>query len=344
MFNILITSIGTRGYLIDHFKDSLGDKFGIYACDASKYAPALQNADKAFIIPYANTKEYKKELLNICLENNVKAVLSINDLELNYLTNYKEEFKENGIEIIISDKEVIDIAFDKYLTYDFCIKNNIPVPLTFRYNEKKQIIGAIKDNQLDFPLIAKPRRGSRSVGIQMINDLEHLNYFLEIISNDNLPEEEKHIIQEYVESDKYSIHIFNNVDNKPEIVVGMVNIFRHLGETFHIKTIKDESLLKLGNKIGEELKHLGPLSVDVQKRKDGTFVVLEFNPRISGGYSLSHYAGADYPKRIVNLVDGNHFKTNGEYLDDYYMLKQFVTRGFSKEEIDSKISNLKERD
>ena len=40
--NLLITSIGQRGYLIDHFGESARGEFGIYAADATKYAPALQ--------------------------------------------------------------------------------------------------------------------------------------------------------------------------------------------------------------------------------------------------------------------------------------------------------------
>src|SRR5690554_4675451 len=112
--NILITSIGQRGYLIDHFKESVQGELGIYAADATKYAPALLKADKAFVIPYANDPEYFPRLLQICKDNDIKGVLSINDLELPVLAKHKNELNQNGVKAIISEPEVIDICFDKY--------------------------------------------------------------------------------------------------------------------------------------------------------------------------------------------------------------------------------------
>lgn len=342
MYNILICSIGTRGYLIDHFKESLGPHYGIYACDASKYAPGLQKADKSFVVPLASDSTYSDELLKICLVNNISILLSINDLELNYLSKLKQVFAKHGITIVISSEEVISIAFDKHETYKFCKNNDIPVPLTYKYNEINEIHKALSQNKLLFPLIAKPRRGSRSIGIQLINNLVQLDFFLNFIQNDGVQENEKHLIQEYVLSDKYSIHIFNDINGNPETVIVMVNIFRNLGETFHIKTISDPRLIALGYDIGKKLRHIGPLGVDVQMKDDGSYVVLEFNPRFSGCYSLSHFAGADFPKRIINLHKNRTFEVDNNYTTDLIMLKQFTTSYFTEQDIDNKVQVRKE--
>jgi len=119
----------------------------------------------------------------------------------------------------------------------------------------------------------------------------------------------------------------------------MVNIFRHLGETFHIKTFRDRALIELGIAIGEKLKHLGPLSADVHQRDNGEYVVLEFNPRISGCYSLSHYAGADFPGKIYSLLRNEPIKCEAvdSFEDGVIMLKQFTTMKLSESMIAAKV-------
>lgn len=337
--NILITSIGQRGYLIDHFKESANGEFGVYAADATKYAPALQNADKSFVIPMAKDPEYYSRLFEICKSNNIEGVISINDLELPILAKHRDELAKNNITAIVSDSEVIDICFDKYKTYKFCKENGISVPETYLWNHKEKLQQDIESGFITFPIIAKPRKGSRSVGIHLVYNMKQLLEDIESIQLQDIPEDEKIMFQEYIDSEQYSVHVFNNGSLKPVSVVTMVNLFKHFGETFHIKTYRDNSLTQLGITIGEKLKHFGPLSADVHQRENGEYVILEFNPRISGCYSLSHYAGADFPGKIYSLMKGEEieFEKIDEFDDDVIMLKQFTTEMVSESLISMKV-------
>jgi carbamoyl-phosphate synthase large subunit len=334
--NVLITSIGQRGYLIDHFRESCGGRFGIYAADATEYAPGLRNADKAFLLPRATDPQYGEALKRICRTEGIKGVVSINDLELPVLARLKADLRREGIVCVVSDPGVVDMCFDKYLTYQFCLRNQIPVPRTYRWHEVDELIDDVESGVLSFPVIAKPRKGSRSVGIYLVHDMEQLEKDAARVGNLPLPEDEKVIYQEYIDSDQFSLHIFNDAALKPVCVVSMVNIFRHFGETFHIRTFRDSELIELGILIGEKVKHLGPLSVDVHRRDNGEYVVLEFNPRISGCYSLSHYAGADFPGKIFDIVLGQQSRVAAidAFEDDVIMLKQYVTAKVYQREID----------
>lgn len=339
--NLLITSVGQRGYLVDHFRESAQGKYGVYAADATKYAPGLQNADKSFVIPLAKDPNYFPELLRICLDHDVKAIVSINDLELPILAHHREELAEHGIEAIISSSEVIDFTFDKWLSHEYCLANDLPVPHTYLWNQDTKILKDLEAGIINYPVLAKPRKGSRSVGIYMIEDEKHLLLDMKQTGLSDIPEDEKVIYQEYIDSDQYSIHVFNNDALEPVSVVTMVNLFKNLGETFHIKTFRDQKLTNLGIKIGEKLGHYGPLSADVHQRANGEYVILEFNPRISGGYSLSHFAGANYPGKIFQLMEGERIKTDevDDFKDDIIMLKQFTTQKVTETSIDDKIEN-----
>jgi carbamoyl-phosphate synthase large subunit len=234
---------------------------------------------------------------------------------------------QEGIKAIISDPEVIDICYDKYKTYEFCKKNGIPAPATYLWSQIERFKQDYKLGLVRFPLIAKPRKGSRSVGVYFIEDMKHLLDDVERVRTQDKPEDEKVMYQEYIDSEQYSIHVFNDSSLKPVCVVTMVNIFRHFGETFHIKTYRDSALTQLGIKIGEKLGHFGPLSADVHQRENGEYVILEFNPRISGCYSLSHYAGADFPGKIFSLIKNEPIKYDrvDAFEDNVIMLKQFTT-------------------
>jgi carbamoyl-phosphate synthase large subunit len=121
--NILITSAGTRGYLIRYFKNILRERGKIFAADCSKYAPALYNADNYFIIPPVADKNYISELFKICLKNKVKGVISLSDIELPVFAQYRSKFLEEGIKLVVSDPETVDVCYDKYKTFKFLKEN-----------------------------------------------------------------------------------------------------------------------------------------------------------------------------------------------------------------------------
>lgn len=337
--NLLITSIGQRGYLVDHFKESAKGEFGIYAADAMKYAPGLQNADKAFVIPLANDPNYFSELLKICQKHDIQAIISINDLELPILARHQKEFQKHDIQVIISQPEVIDCTFDKWQSYEYCRANDIPVPHTYLWSQQSEIMLDLQQGVIEFPILAKPRKGSRSVGIYLIHDEKSLLTDMKQTGLSEISEDEKVIYQEYIDSDQYSIHIFNNEKLEPVSVVTMVNLVKNLGETFHIKTFRDTELTQLGLQIGKKLKHFGPISADVHQRKNGEYVVLEFNPRISGGYSLSHFAGADFPGKIFKLMKGEKIQVKAvdDFEDGVILLKQFSVQKMTEARINDKI-------
>ncbi len=300
--NIMITSIGQRGYLVDHFRESLGATGQIFGADSTEYAPALQLVDKAFKIPMADHPAYGDRLLELCLEQEVDGLITINDRELPYLAALRDRFLAHGVVPVVSTPDVVDICFDKYRTYEFCVRHGIPAPLTFQYTEQEALLDAVRRGALTFPLIAKSRKGSGSKGIYLVHHERELLDDIAHVRAAPIDETEKVMYQERSDSEQYSLHIFNDWEGRPVTGIGMCNLFRHMnGETFHIRSLRDPQLIALGEKIGASLGHLGPLCADVHKRGD-EFVLLELNPRLGGCYSLSHFAGADFTGKIMRLI------------------------------------------
>ena len=76
------------------------------------------------------------------------------------------------------------------------------------------------------------------------------------------------------------------------------------GETDKAVTRDLPEVREIGRKIGEALKHIGNLDVDIMQRADGTYCVLELNPRFGGGFPFSYEAGVNMPKAIIQWVKG----------------------------------------
>ncbi|ULT40843.1 ATP-grasp domain-containing protein [Niabella defluvii] len=122
------------------------------------------------------------------MENNIRLLFVGVDFELPLLAKYRQliEEKTNAI-VLVSSEEVIKIADDKYLTYQFLKDNNLHAPQSWLPCELHNV-------QLEFPLIVKPRKGARSVGVSKVENREQLFKNMELLKGP--------IIQECVGSEE----------------------------------------------------------------------------------------------------------------------------------------------
>lgn len=172
--NILLTSVGRRSYLVEYFKEALEDKGKVYVANSID-SPAFQYADEHVITPLIYEKNYIKFLKEYCLNNNIKVIISLFDIDLLILSRHKKEFEKMGIQVIVSNKNVIEICNDKWKTFLFLKENNFNVPKT--YIEMKDVYKELKNESINFPLILKPRWGMGSIGIYEADNIEELNIF-----------------------------------------------------------------------------------------------------------------------------------------------------------------------
>tara|TARA_R110002020_G_scaffold385916_6_gene596808 strand:- start:2848 stop:3909 length:1062 start_codon:yes stop_codon:yes gene_type:complete len=309
--NILFTCAGRRNYLINYFKEALGGIGKTVAVDSHISAPALAEADVSIIVPSVFHPDYISILKGIIKEHEINGVISLNDLELPILSEHKKELEVLGAKIIVSDKEIIDLAFDKWMTFNFFKDLGIGTPLT--YLSIEDCLEAIKLKKLEFPLILKPRWGTASIGIcEAENEEElHLSYKLlklklakSILRDINLLEIEKCIIiQEKIDSDEYGIDILNDFNGKYHDSFVRKKLAMRSGETDKAVSIILEEFSDIGRKIGSIMGHVGNMDCDFLVR-DNKVYFLEMNPRFGGGYPFSHAAGINIPAIYIAWMRG----------------------------------------
>ena len=74
------------------------------------------------------------------------------------------------------------------------------------------------------------------------------------------------------------------------------------GETDKAITVNLPEVHEIGRIIGDALGHIGNLDVDIMQRADGTYCVLELNPRFGGGFPFSYEAGVNLPKVLIQWI------------------------------------------
>ncbi|WML59313.1 ATP-grasp domain-containing protein [Neobacillus sp. PS2-9] len=311
--NILLCSAGRRVKLVKYFKEELKKIGGkVVAADCDPSAPALYLADSAEIVPRITHPEYIQHIKQVCKKHKINAVLSLIDPELSLLAENKIEFEKENINIIVSNKDVVNICFDKFLTYTFLTSHNLPAVPT--YVKIDDILSEIEKNQIQFPLIIKPRTGSASLGISIIHSLEELHALWKDTG--------ELIAQPFIVGDEYGVDCYVDFINyKTTNIFCKKKIKMRAGETDKSIAVNDPELLHLIEKTLNELKAIGPVDIDCFKT-DSEYIISEINPRFGGGYLHAHEEGQNFVKNIVNNLAGMCNSVDiGNYSDGSVMIK-----------------------
>jgi carbamoyl-phosphate synthase large subunit len=326
--NVLFTCAGRRTYLLKYFKENLEEGDKIVATDMQLSAPALQVADVKLQVPAVYDPEYVNITHNICKEQQIDVLLSLNDLELPILADNKARFEELGVKVIVSSPEVIDIAFDKYKTAQWVESLGLVAPKTYvRLEDVKKALAA---GEIEFPLFMKPRWGSGSIGLESIADMEELDIYYNLLMKKIKKTilatasvgDEYIMIQEKLTGSEFGLDIMNDLNGNHVAVSVKQKLAMRAGETDKAVTVDLPEVREMGRKIGEALGHIGNLDVDIMQRADGAYCVLELNPRFGGGFPFSYEAGVNMPKAIIQWVKGENV--------DPAMLQPEYGRMFSK--------------
>jgi len=314
--NILFTCAGRRTYLLKYFKENMLSVDKIIATDMQLTAPALQVADVKLQVPAVYDLQYIDITLNICKEYDVDALISLNDLELPILAEHKGRFEELGVKVIVSDPQVIDICFDKFKTALWVSNLGLNAPKTYvRLADAK---AALASGEICFPLFLKPRWGSGSIGLEIVEDMEELDIvyglLLKKIKKTILATasvgDEYIMIQEKLTGKEFGLDVMNDLEGNHVAVSVKQKLAMRAGETDKAITVDFSEVREMGENIGRNLKHIGNLDVDIMQRANGDYCVLELNPRFGGGFPFSYEAGVNLPKAMVLWLQNKEVDTS----------------------------------
>lgn len=188
-----------------------------------------------------------------------------------------------GINVVISEKETIDIFLDKYRTYLFFVENQIPTPRVSLRQE--------------YPLI-KPRTGRGGKGVRVVED--------EKISMEGM------ISQELLSGQEYTVDCLIDHKGKPVYIVPRKRLKVTEGKSVYGVVTRHERIIDLVEKVCKAIRFFGPINIQCFATEKG-IMFTEINPRIGGGMALGLAATENWITLIEEyLLPGKEIKEKKE--------------------------------
>lgn len=310
--NILILSVGTRNKIIQYFKKALNGIGKVIVTDMSKFAPAIYEADKYYLVPPIIEKGYIDIILEICKNEQISGVLSLIDPELSLLAKNEEKFRKIGTMIIGSSYELCERAFNKMQMFLWLEQHGYKCARS--YIDKEAFYQDINSGIINFPVFVKPVCGSASIAISKVDDRDTIDLLFE--RNDNL------LIQEFLYGQEIGVDCYiDMITGEIVSIFTKKKILMRAGETDKAVSFKDEKLFKFLEKFIREGGWRGEIDIDIFDI-NGEFYISEVNPRFGGGYPHAYECGVDHMELIINNLMGiANQKKNIDYKNDIYMMK-----------------------
>lgn len=310
--NILITSVGSRNKIVQYFKKELGKSGKVIVTDMSNLAPAIYDADKFYLVPKIDSPNYIDKLLEICKKEKIDCLFALIDPELSLISKNAEKFIKIGTTPLISSYESVELAFDKYKMFKYLESNGFKTAKT--YIDKSTFYKDLGNNEISFPVFVKPIKGSASINISKVNTKEEIELLFSLYND--------LIIQEFMDGEEIGADVYiDPISQKVVSIFTKEKIKMRAGETDKSRSFKDEKLFQLIKQVVEKIGYVYMIDMDIFKI-NGEYYISEINPRFGGGYPHAYESGVNFPKLIVNSMNGIENKINiGNYSEDIYMMK-----------------------
>lgn len=253
--------------------------YGAYACDAMDYTPTIYASD------------FVDELIKKCIEHKIDFLIPGRDDEAHIYSQNKTKFEKSGIKTLAASEDMIALCRDKER---MSLELNPIADVFVKCFHKETVLDAIAEGEVSFPLIAKPRSGFASKGVEIIQSEEDFHLITE-----------NHILQELavpVEGDpNYDFFISEISKNRnPQVaeisiqlvigkngeLLGKMATYNKLSSGIPIEILPYEDPLiweTVDRLLPEFLNRglVGPLNIQGRMTKRG-LKVFEMNPRFTG--------------------------------------------------------------
>jgi carbamoyl-phosphate synthase large subunit len=142
-------------------------KIRIVGVDMDPRAAGLYFCDAAAIIPAASCEQYVDAVIGLCRQHKADFFIPGTDYEVPVCARNHLSIQESGTVPIVSPSATVEVTRDKFATYELLKRHGLDHPQTWLAEDTFGV-------ELPYPVVVKPRVGSRSVGMMVAHSLEEL--------------------------------------------------------------------------------------------------------------------------------------------------------------------------
>lgn len=336
--NVLITcsNIHVKN-MIDCLKNNYeGVHVNVYCVNSVEWdLPKEGECDGAFVVPPVSDKRYFHELLGLCKQLEIDVVFPVTSIDLDAMSEHKDEFEKFGIHISVTSPESMRIANDK-----------IALQKMFPEYMPKQIVAKNVSDVMQFKDSANSSiccklanmcggRGFAVVDNEKCVDVSLFHrfgkkHYISFGQLCQIIDKEDHdvIVQEYKTGLDYSVSVLADKGRVTHIC-GYVGYVLEFGSMMFAEIKPNEQAYDIARTICERLGIDGNACFDFILGEDGKVTLLEINPRVNASLNFVSNAGCNmFYLRCKQLLGYDYENDQQEINVGFKMKKYFETRYF----------------
>lgn len=310
---VLVTGADSRKSLA--IVRGLGKEFEVWTASACRPAIAAWSRYSKKHLIYKIDENFPEWLLETAKKNKIDIIICVREESFILVSKRYNDFIDAGIILTFPDFETLNKAFDKAETIRIAKKVGVPVPKTAvltKLSEAEKLAA-----QIGYPVVVKPRYSVYwdgasfwlTYGPQYVNTPEELqNVISQYPSNKPLP-----LLQEFIPGKGIGGFFLMDKDGNvcAEFAHKRLRDVRPTGSgsTLRQSTRLDPKLRELSVSLLRGMQWWGIAMVEFRKdERNGNIYLMEVNGRFWGSLALAIEAGVNFPKLLVDVVQGQTVK------------------------------------
>ena len=312
---VLLTGVGKRYDIVACFAALTRT----IAADPSPLAPAQYAAHARAAVPLIEDPEYVPALQRLCEQHQVGAVLPLTDLDIEVLARARADGR---LPAFVPTPEIARATYDKYEAHLLLERLSLPSPPTCLPEQGLE--------ELEYPVMVKPRRGSGARSIHLAHDASQARFFADYVA-------EPVMIQRAMGGPELSIDCLGDLQGRCLNAIPRTMLESRGGESIKGTVVRDQELIELGRRTMEALAVTGPATIQVFRDPGLGLGITDVNTRFGGAFPAPAYAalpGRTYPQLIVAMASGESVAPHvGEFREGVTF-----TRYYWQLELDERLS------
>lgn len=271
------------------------------------------------VIPKAGDDNFIPAIQQLCEKHKIDIILPLVTRELFAFSRHKKDFEAKGIKILVSDYEQLHTANDKGALYQLLQKNNIVTPgfiIARTIDEFENAVRAmgypnkvicfkpcisngmrgfriIDDNRDEFDLLFNYKPTSEYISFEKAKQILSTRLFPALL------------VSEYLPGEEYTIDC---LAHHGKCLLAIPRLRKKMVQGISVAGVieKNDAIINYSKHIIECCHLHGPIGIQVKRADDGTFKILEINPRVQGTTVALLGAGINLPLLAIKAEMGEN--------------------------------------
>jgi len=314
---ILMTSVGNDGFpsVLSAVKENGERDVRVVGVDMLSGSAGLYLADSGHVVPpRSDAVGLCNRLMDICREEHVDLIYPLSTDDQDFFAAHCNMFQRNGIKVIVSSENALNIANNKLTLYRYASEYSIPCPA---FESVSSFDGFEKAaHSLGYPLkrvVLRCDRGTGSNGLKIIDP--HVSSYARFIDRDNKVVSYREVASWLKDMDEWpDMHMVKYLPNKEystdvlclsgETIAAVTRLRSTMlyGLAVKATVVRDDAISAIASDIVSKLGLSYVVNIQFREDENGKPMLMEINPRIPGSIGLTVNAGVNMPYLAVKLA------------------------------------------